>query len=1241
MKKHFLLLFLGLFFSILLRAQTATQPSIGDGTINNPYQISTLENLYWLATNQNVWSSYFSQTVDIDATATSSWIDGGWKPIGNTVMNFAGHYNGNDFKITSLYLNRNTANYCGLFGIVANSNGIQNLGIEKCDITGNDFVGGLIGYSINNTISNCYSSGTISGNNYTGGIIGYNGSASNISNCYSNGQVTGKKSVIGGFIGCNSNNTVKNCYSKSSVTGIDTIGGFIGKNITSTVNYCYSIGYISGNTILGGLIGCNSGITVLNSFWNTSTSGMSTSAGGVGKTTSLIKTLSTFTNQTWDFVDETTNGTFDYWAINTVNNNGYPYLTWQKYAAILSDNVVNGITDKSANIYCTISTLGTPNPTSYGICWATTGTPTIADQHTDNGTVSVKGTYKINVTGLNANTTYYARAYAINEVGISYSPIITFNSAPIPQIPPSYGDGTSNNPYQIETLENLYWLSQNSSKWSSFFIQTKDIDASNTSLWLNGGWTSIGTSNTQYFNGTYDGQYHTIFGISISPIADYKGLFGWTNGCTISNLGVKDLNINTNGAFIIGGLIAYNQGTITNCYTTGTISSTGTAGGLIGKNYGYLESCFSTVNTSSSSSTGGLIGYNENGTINNCYALGNVTGLGNYNYYTGGLIGQDKKGTVRNCYSTGKVIGVNNVGGFLGYEATSNSVFTNCFWDELTSNQSYSISGTKKSTAEMKTISTFTNASWDFVTETSNGTNDYWTIVDTINNSYPCLSWQLRPKTCIWDGNTWNPRKPVQVDSAIINGDYNNYGFTCKTLDINAGKLFTIATGTTKVKGNLIIKSDSNGTASIIENGTLLVTGSTSVQQYLKSGRNWYTSVPVYSATSSVFKTNANNKLWTYNEATFGWSEITNTTTSLTTMKGYVTNVVDDGIVSFSQKINYGSISINLSRTGTTNSKRGFNLVGNPYPSSLNWELAIKTNIEPTIWYRTKNANNTYVYDSYNADLHVGTNNNEYAPVTQYVPPMQAFWAKVSSDGVIGQLTFDNSMRCHQSKNNLKTDKTTNIIRLNISNGKNIDETIIAFNDNASNNFDRYDSEKMISTDKEIPELYTIANFEKLAINGLANIESNKYIPLGFKTLKAGTFTISAKEISGLDDVTILIEDKELHQIQDLKQNQTYTFNTDSIDNNNRFVIHLKSETVGSTIEQNSFTISQRNNIIIVQSMNNEKGDVKVFDVLGRQIAIAPIVSEKTELELSNTKGTYFVKVENSQSIETKKIIIE
>ncbi len=154
---------------------------------------------------------------------------------------------------------------------------------------------------------------------------------------------------------------------------------------------------------------------------------------------------------------------------------------------------------------------------------------------------------------------------------------------------PASGDGSVGNPYQIATVENLFWLTQNSSEWSKNFIQTADIDASSSSTWSSGsGFTPIG------LQGTYDGNGHSITGVFISRSStSYIGFFGYAPGAVIKNVGLINVNItNLSSTGYVAALAGGNAGTITNCYSTGSVTGASPyASGLVGYNSGTISNC--------------------------------------------------------------------------------------------------------------------------------------------------------------------------------------------------------------------------------------------------------------------------------------------------------------------------------------------------------------------------------------------------------------------------------------------------------------------------------------------------------------------------------------------------------------------------------------------------------------------------------------------------------------------------
>ncbi|PZU88317.1 MAG: hypothetical protein DI528_05505 [Shinella sp.] len=196
-------------------------------------------------------------------------------------------------------------------------------------------------------------------------------------------------------------------------------------------------------------------------------------------------------------------------------------------------------------------------------------------------------------------------------------------------------------------------------------------------LWGSSGFVSIGSAASN-FTGSFNGQGHTITGLTINRAAtDYVGLFGYTNGATISNVKLSGGSITGNDG--VGALIGYmTGGSVSSVSASATVSGMSTAetntGGLIGTVDGgsVSDSSASGNVTGAGYQVGGLVGYLTNGgLITRSYATGNVTGTGGYGYI-GGLVGANGYsgigGTISQSCATGTVTGSGGpIGGFVGH----------------------------------------------------------------------------------------------------------------------------------------------------------------------------------------------------------------------------------------------------------------------------------------------------------------------------------------------------------------------------------------------------------------------------------------------------------------------------------------------------------------------------------------------------------------------------------------------
>jgi hypothetical protein len=329
------------------------------------------------------------------------------------------------------------------------------------------------------------------------------------------------------------------------------------------------------------------------------------------------------------------------------------------------------------------------------------------------------------------------------------------------------GDGTEASPYLIEDFADFQVFSNpaNSATYWAEGIHTRlecdlDMDPATTGLPVYAA-AVIGS-----FSGVFDGNRHVINNLTIDTMSDANstnddgdnlGLFGQIIGALaeVRNLGLENATIVGGNSASLGALCGYKDGgTITNCYTTGSViagSSSEDLGGLCGKQYkGGITSCYSTCSVTGNENLGGLCGKISYGNITDCYATGTVTGRSSPLRFAG-LCGFNYDAGITNCYSTGLVTWTGDFytgrGGLCAYNS---GIIEYCFWDVETStygnpgDNEYNAIG--KTTAEMQDITTFVTAGWDF--DPNDGDAMVWFMPA---DDYPKLVWQM---TIVYSGET-------------------------------------------------------------------------------------------------------------------------------------------------------------------------------------------------------------------------------------------------------------------------------------------------------------------------------------------------------------------------------------------------------------------------------------------------------------------------------------------------------
>jgi len=510
-------------------------------------------------------------------------------------------------------------------------------------VSGDSYVGGLAGRNSSNIIES-YSGSTIRGETAVGGLVGWN--RDSVAMSYSTGSVSGRDRV-GGLAGDN-DGSIASSYSTGMVSGEVTVGGLVGLN-TGGIAMSYSVGIVSGDKEVGGFVAHDETLregawrpshgTTTTSFWNSETSGQTTSAGGTGLLTSEMQIAATFLNVGWDFISETENGPNDIWKI--VEGQTYPLLSWQKYGGGTGDPNDPYLLYTAEHL----NALGA-EPNDY-------------DRH-----------FKL-MSDIDLSGYVYDRAVIAPDVndlqdgfqGIEFSGAFDGGGHTISHVTVTGRD-----------YLGFFGLLNGRGEISNLRLETMDVNGIG---FYAGGLVSrnAGAITACCGSGTVRGRNCV------------GGLLGNNEGSIVNCRSISRIA----GDNWVGGPVGNNYGSVSNCDTTCTVNGTGgDIGGLVGGNFSEITECNSTATVSGRSSVGGIAGTNSQGNINNCCsrgtingetAVGGLAGGNSYGYITasystattswssevGGLVGKNSHhGTITNCYSRGSVSGRHFVGGGAG-----------------------------------------------------------------------------------------------------------------------------------------------------------------------------------------------------------------------------------------------------------------------------------------------------------------------------------------------------------------------------------------------------------------------------------------------------------------------------------------------------------------------------------------------------------------------------------------------
>ena len=633
-----------------------------------------------------------------------------------------------------------------------------------------------------------------------------------------------------------------------------------------------------------------------------------------------------------------------------------------------------------------------------------------------------------------------------------------------------------------------------------------------------------------------------------------------------------------------------------------------------------------------------------------------------------------------------------------GLPATINSVVFDNSGGAVTFNASRTINNFSITAGSKANLGTFTQLTSSFSlggAGQSSGTygsssspatykNDIYFEATTgiVNNQPPTGTW-LGGTSSDWNtASNWVGGVPGSGTNAIITSgpDYQPVVLStplaeCNNLSIESGASLTINPGQAlTVHGNLSnsgtfnLNSSESGIASLILN-SYTDNGTENIELFLTGGGDesnfpWhYISSPVASLSTDVFTTGDSRSydLAAYYEnhsssdkdlrwvAWDGWDYSIQgypsnpvTFNNLEPGKGYNIYFYESSIKkTFGGVLNTSDKTEVLSYTaGPDNSTQGWNCLGNPFSSGLDWDGITKpAGVDNAIYFTVNNTLASYIN---------GVSNNGG---TGLIPPMQGFFVKTNQSGL--SLTLPESARVHNFHSRYKGEaENIPLIRLKFESKEASDETVIRFDEKANISFDSdFDAYKLGKTGTDA-SLWTTIGKVIYSINGIPFPETETEIPVGMNAIESGTFKLTATQLQGLNNYDVFLVDKTSGTTTNLKNNTSINFTASEGMVTDRFVIKIINISTGvenPVIPESVFNIYSSKDFINIQTLSDkwegESGSVTLIDITGKTIRKINNSefwkNSMIQIPSAGYKGMYFVQLQSGLMKYVGKVMIK
>jgi hypothetical protein len=518
----------------------------------------------------------------------------------------------------------------------------------------------------------------------------------------------------------------------------------------------------------------------------------------------------------------------------------------------------------------------------------------------------------------------------------------------------------------------------------------------------------------------------------------------------------------------------------------------------------------------------------------------------------------------------------------------------------------------------------------------------------------------------------WLPTNPAGVatlsDAIVISTGIANISANtnCNTLTVHPGAALTIDSGVTVTATSIDLNSTSQLFSSLISDGT--ITGTVNynrhVAQVAPVGTNDLISAPVVGQTFGSFDTANTNLVASgtlrafapYNTASGSYENYDttiNASTILDAGKGYRVATTDGSTLTFTGTVRTNDVlDVPISDASAGS---GWNLIGNPYPSYIDFNTFFNTNTSEFDAESTYQA--IYGYDGDASNGWVVWNLATIADdtITELIAPGQAFFVKSKAGG--GSVNFTTEMRRAGSSDDFINGRqplsNVALCKLKLQSAVNESSTNIYFIEGSTRGLDvGYDAGSYTGNTAEFSIFSNLVEENTgldMAIQALPYNDFNAVsVPLGINAEAGVELTVGVDDISTLpSNINVYLEDT-VQNTWTLLNNTDYTFTPNIVLNGTgRFFIRYSSVTL-------STNANNRNDLIIYATSNPKELVIKgqlsrnteaaLYDIQGRLVIAQKLdaFSSLNSIDVSRvSKGIYIVKVSNQNQIKTQKLIIK